>query len=47
MVEIWKMLREYEIFSFLRKEESQMIIKIINDNMRRKNDPQALTYSGF
>lgn len=24
-----------------------MIIKLINDNMKRKNDPQALTYPGF
>ena len=41
------MLREYEVFSFLKKEESQMIIKLINDIMKRKNDPQSLTYPGF
>ena len=24
-----------------------MIIKLINDNMKRKNDPQTLTFPGF
>lgn len=24
-----------------------MIIKLINDAMKRKNDPQSLTYQGF
>lgn len=24
-----------------------MLMKLINDNMKRKNDPQTLTYPGF
>ncbi len=47
MSQMWKMIRQYELFSFLKKEQSQMIIKLINDVMKRKNDPQNLTYPGF
>lgn len=44
--EVWKMLKEYECM-ILKKEESHAIVRLINENMRRKNDLQHLTYLGF
>ena len=40
------MLKEYECM-ILKKEESHAIVRLINENMRRKNDLQHLTYLGF
>lgn len=46
MGEVWKMLKDYE-FNFLKKDECFTIVRLINDNLKRKNDIQCLTYSGF
>jgi hypothetical protein len=40
------MLKDYE-FSFLKKEESFTIVRLINEGFKRKNDIQFLTYNGF
>lgn len=40
------MLKEYE-FEIIRKEESHMLVKKINETMKRRNDLQNLTYLGF
>jgi hypothetical protein len=46
VVEIWKMLKEYEV-GFIKKEESQMMIKLVNEHSGRRNDLHNLTYTGF
>lgn len=40
------MHREYNV-DFIKKEEAFAIIRLVNDNMKRKNDLQNLTYLGF
>lgn len=40
------MLKEYE-FDVVKREESQVIIRKVNEAMKRKFDPQNLTYLGF
>lgn len=46
MTEVWKMLRDYE-FDIVKREESQALIRKVNEAMKRKHDPQNLTYLGF
>lgn len=40
------MHREYNV-DFIKKEEAFAMIRMINENMKRKNDLQNLTYLGF
>ena len=40
------MFKEYNV-NIMKKEESQVIARLINENMKRKNDLQNLTYLGF
>lgn len=40
------MLKEYDVV-IVKKEESQAIVRMINENMKRKTDNQNLTYLGF
>lgn len=46
MSEVWKILKDYE-FDIVKREESQILIRKVNEEMRRRNDPQNLTYLGF
>ena len=46
MGEAWRMLKDYDL-NFFKKEEVFTIIRLINENLKRKNDIQNLTYSGF
>lgn len=46
MIEVWKMLRDYE-FDIVKREESQTLIRKVNEAMKRKHDSQNLTYLGF
>ncbi len=40
------MLKDYGV-DIIRREESQTFIRKINENMKRRNDLQNLTYLGF
>ena len=46
MGQAWKMLKDYD-FNFLKKEEVFTIVRLINENLKRKNDIQNLNYNGF
>lgn len=46
MSEVWKILKDYE-FDIVKREESQILIRKVNEEMKRRNDPQNLTYLGF
>ena len=46
MGDVWKMLKDYD-FNFLKKQQSNTIVRLINQNLKRKNEIQFLNYQGF
>lgn len=46
MGDVWRMLKDYD-FNFLKKEECFTIVRLVNDQLKRKHDIQFLTYTGF